>query len=65
MDHLHEEEGKVLVLLNPKRYDGHLYAEEVEDQIPPERHGCHLQAEEGEYKAQLNLERQGDHMRTG
>ena len=45
MDHLHEEEGKV-----QERQDGHLHAEEVEDQIPPERHGGHLQAEECEYK---------------
>ena len=51
MDHLHEEEGKV-----QERQDGHLHAEEVEDQIPPERHGGHLQAEEGENKVQLITE---------
>ena len=42
-----------------------LHAEEVEDQIPPERHGGHLQAEEHmecEDQVQLNPERQGDHM---
>ena len=32
VDHLHKEEGKVQVLLNPKRQDGHLHAEEGEDQ---------------------------------
>ena len=43
---------RVNIKLNPERQDGHLYAEEVEDQIPPEQHGGHLQAEEGEYKVQ-------------
>ena len=38
---------KVKIEHNPER---HLHAEEVEDQIHPERHGGHLQAEEGEYK---------------
>ena len=56
MDHLHEEEGKGQVPLNPKRHDGHLHAEEVEDQNPPKRHGGHLQAEEGEYIVQLLTE---------
>ena len=56
MDYLHEEEGKVEVLLNPKCHDGHLHAEEGEEQIPPERHGGHLQAEEVEYKVQLITE---------
>ena len=56
MDHLHEEEGDVQVLLDPKRHVSHLHAEEVEEQIPPERHGGHLQAEEVEYKIQLITE---------
>ena len=33
-----------------------MHAEEVEDQIPLERHGGHLQAEETEYKVQLITE---------
>ena len=44
---------KVKIKHNPER---HLHAEEVEDQIPSERHGAHLQAEEGEYKVQLITE---------
>ena len=62
MDHLHEKEGKVQVLLHPKHHDGHLHAEEVEEKIPQERHGVHLQAEVGKYKVQHSPEHRGDHL---
>ena len=41
---------RVKIKLNPERQDGHLHAEEVEEKIPRERHGSHLQAEVGEFK---------------
>ena len=56
MDHLHAE-GTDNVKLNPEHNEGHLHAgedrvklpsehaEEVEEQIPPERIGGHLQVE--------------------
>ena len=34
----------------------------IQVQLPPERNGDHLQAEEGEDQVQLNEERQGGHL---
>ena len=67
MHQLHAKKGWDQVKLNPEHYDARLHAEEgedrvklpsehaeeVEEQIPPERIGGHLQAEEVEYKVQL------------
>ena len=39
VDHLHEKEGKVQVLLNPKHHDGHLHAEEGEDKAHSRKTG--------------------------
>ena len=60
---MHAEEGEDQVQFNPERQDNHLQSEVVEDQIPPKLHGCHLKAEEGEYKVQLMQSRtHGDHL---
>ena len=53
---------RVKIKLIPERQCGHLHAEEVEEKIPRERHGSHLQAEVGEYKVQHSPEHHGDHL---
>ena len=61
--HLHAEEGEDQVQFNPERQGSHLQAEVVEGQIPLKTKGCHLKAEEGEYKVQLIQSRpHGDHL---